>query len=159
MRKDEPPRVSIIPPALVLTGLLLDVAGLVVSAYLSFEHFTGATTLSCPDTGRVNCLKVTTSSYSTFAGAPVAVLGVTYFLALLPLLTPTAWRNARLGIRAARFAGVILGVLMALYLVWAEVHALGAICLWCTAVHLIAFALFGVVVFSEALREEISPDA
>ena len=148
-----------IPPTLVRLGFLLGVAGLLLSAYLTFEHFTGATTLSCPNTGRVNCLKVTTSSYSRLAGVPVAVLGTVYFAALLPLLTSTAWRSVHVGVRATRFAGVLLGVLMALYLVWAEVHALGAICLWCTGVHLIAFALFVLVVFAEALREELSPEA
>jgi uncharacterized membrane protein len=36
------------------------------------------------------------------------------------------------------------------YLVYAELFRIGAICLWCTAMHVTAVALFGVVMAARA---------
>lgn len=36
----------------------------------------------------------------------------------------------------------------ALWLVYAELFLIGAICLWCTAAHLLAFGLFVIVVLT-----------
>ena len=80
---------------MVTASLVLAVAGLAVSAYLTYEHFTASTTLACPETSRVNCVKVTSSSYSAVLGVPVAVLGLAFFLGILPLLLPAAWRSPR----------------------------------------------------------------
>ena len=46
-----------------------------------------------------------------------------------------------------------------IYLVWAELFRIEAICLWCTGVHVVTLALFFVVVLDAALRpiEEDSP--
>ncbi len=46
-------------PAMV--GTAACVAGIGVSAYLTYEHYTGSTSLVCSDKGIVNCLAVTTS--------------------------------------------------------------------------------------------------
>lgn len=139
--------------ALILWGI----TGLVVSTYLTIEHFTSSTTLACPDTGRVNCAKVTSSSYSTVVGVPVALLGLLFFLALLPLLTPTAWGATSSWVRRARLAMVTVGLVFVLYLVWAELFRIHAICLWCTAVHLTTLAVFTLVVFAEAYRVPSEP--
>jgi uncharacterized membrane protein len=40
---------------------------------------------------------------------------------------------------------------MVFFLVWAELFRIDAICLWCTAVHVITVVLFGVLVFAAAL--------
>ncbi len=124
-----------------------------VSAYLAYEHFNGSTTLWCPDTGRINCLKVTSSQYAVVAGVPVALLGTLYFAALLPLLLPVAWCHPERWVRVTRLALAALGAVMVLYLIWAEFYAMGALCLWCTAVHVVTFLLFVTVVFADALRE------
>ena len=55
-----------IPEALPRTAQVLGGAGLLVSAYLAYEHFTSSTTLACPETGVVNCAEVTSRT-----GAPV----------------------------------------------------------------------------------------
>ena len=65
-----------------LGSLILPLAGLAVSAYLTVEHYSSSTTLACPETGVVNCVKVTTSSYSTLVGVPVALLGLLFFAAM-----------------------------------------------------------------------------
>jgi uncharacterized membrane protein len=53
-------------------------------------------------------------------------------------------------VRLARLAFVGAGLLMVLYLVWAEFFGVSAICLWCTSVHVITFLLFVLVAFTEA---------
>ena len=47
------------------------------------------------------------------------------------------------GIGRARMAAAALGAATVLYLVYVELFRIGAICLWCTAVHVLAVCLFG----------------
>jgi uncharacterized membrane protein len=47
---------------------------------------------------------------------------------------------------------VTSGVLFVVYLVWAELFRIDAICLWCTVVHVVTVALFAVIVLAVALR-------
>ncbi len=135
-----------------VTALLLSVAGLLVSAYLTVEHYSSQTTLACPETGVVNCVKVTTSSYSTLAGVPMALLGLLFFAAMTVLCTPVVWRLSNPWVGRARLAGSVAGVVMVAYLVWAELFRIDAICLWCTVVHALAVALFAVLALGVALR-------
>lgn len=138
-------------------SLLLAVAGLAVSAYLTVEHYSSSTTLACPETGVVNCVKVTTSSYSTLAGVPVALLGLLFFAAMSILCAPVAWRAANPWVGRARLVGAVAGVVMVVYLVWAELFRIDAICLWCTVVHALAVALFAVLVLGAALQAQDAP--
>ena len=142
------------PRRLILSSLALAVLGLGIAGYLGYEHHTASTTLSCPDTGMINCLTVTTSTYSRFLGLPVSDLGVGYFLALVLLCLPSSWASPSLLLRRSRLALSALGALFVLYLLWAELFQLNAICLWCTAVHVVTVALFGVVVIGTALLDQ-----
>ena len=139
------------------TVLLLSVAGVLVSSYLVYEHFTSSSSFACPETGTINCVKVTTSSYSTLAGVPVAVLGLGFFLAMTVASLPRLWSNPVL--RRARLYAAAVGVVFVLYLVWAELFRIDAICLWCTAVHAITVVLFGLLAVDQALTPPSSdPD-
>ena len=140
-----------IPGWLPVTSLTLSVLGLAAAAYLTFEHFTSSTTLACPETGVVNCAKVTTSSYATFLGMPVAVLGLVFFVAMVVLCLPEAWRTTSPWISRGRIAAVSVGAVSVLYLVWAELFAVNAICLWCTAVHVVTLCLFAAVTIGQSL--------
>lgn len=142
------------PRGLILSSLALAVLGLGIAGYLGYEHHTASTTLSCPDTGMINCLKVTTSTYSRFLGLPVSDLGVGYFVAMVLLCLPSSWASPSLLLRRSRLALSALGALFVLYLLWAELFQLDAICLWCTAVHVVTVALFGVVVIGTALLDQ-----
>lgn len=135
-------------------SLALAVLGVAVSTYLTFEHYSSSTTLACPDTGVVNCVKVTTSSYAELLGIPVAVLGLAYFVAMTILCLPVAWCSSNGLVHRLRLATVSLGALFVLYLVWVELFRVDAICLWCTAVHVLAVALFAVVAVAGALLHE-----
>ena len=123
-------------------ALVLAVVGLLVSAYLTYEHLTSSTTFACPATATIDCVKVTTSQWSTFLGVPVAILGLAYFVVMTALCLPPAWHRP---LDTVRLAGAGLGVVFALYLVYVELFRVDAICLWCTAVHVVTFALFGVL--------------
>lgn len=138
------------------SSLVLSLIGLALSAYLTFEHFSAARTLACPDTGAVNCVKVTTSAYAKLFGVPVALLGLLFFSAVTALCLPPAWRSAGPWIGWLRLAAVTSGVAFVLYLVWAEMFRVDAICLWCTVVHVTAVALFAVVVLGAALYPDDS---
>lgn len=135
------------------TSLVLALLGAAVSAYLTAEHYSSSTTLACPDTGVVDCVKVTTSSYAELLGVPVALLGLLYFVAMAALCLPVAWSSTRAWVHRARLAVVSVGAVFVLYLVWVELFRVDAICLWCTAVHVLAVALFAVVAVASALRE------
>ena len=135
------------------TSLVLALLGVAVSAYLTVEHYSSSTTLACPDTGVVDCVKVTTSSYAELVGVPVALLGLLYFVATAALCLPAAWSSTRAWVHRARLAVVSVGAVFVLYLVWVELFRVDAICLWCTAVHVLAVALFAVVALASALRE------
>jgi uncharacterized membrane protein len=127
------------------TALVIAVLGLLVSAYLTVEHFAGTSSLACPESATINCAKVTTSQWSHIAGVPVAVLGLAYFLAVLVLLLPRAWAEPRLD--RVRVVVGVLGVAMVLYLLWIELFRVDAICLWCTAVHVCTVALLAVILW------------
>lgn len=131
------------------TGLASAVVGVLISAYLTIEHFTGSKQLACPESATVNCAKVTTSQWSHLAGIPVAVLGLAYFAGMTLALLPAAWR--RPGLDPIRVAAAAAGVLMALYLVWIELFRVDAVCLWCTAVHVVAVILLGAVLWHTSL--------
>lgn len=145
-------RQQIVPRWLPPASLALAVLGLAVSAYLTYEHFTGSTTLACSASGTVNCLKVTTSAQSRVVGVPVALLGLLFFAAIVPLMLPRLWADRRMS--RLRIGAVAVGVVFVLYLVYAELFEIGNICLWCTAVHVITVGLFAVIVFGSALIED-----
>lgn len=133
--------------------LPLTLAGLGLSSYLTWEHYSTGTTLSCPDTGVVNCLKVTTSEQSMLFGVPVALLGAIFFFAMAVLCLPRSWRADNDVVRWLRLGGAVSGIVMVLYLVAVELLVVRAICLWCTAVHVVAFGVF-VVVLSAFLQPD-----
>jgi uncharacterized membrane protein len=131
-------------------SLLIALVGLAAAVYLTVDHYTASTVLACPENSVINCAKVTSSSYSKIGPVPVALLGALYFAAILALCTPAAWRRPQLD--RVRIAGAAVGVASSLYLVWAEMFRLDAICLWCTVVHVSTLALLGAVLWTATGR-------
>lgn len=149
-------RRSVVPPGwLAPVALLLVVVGIADATYLTIAHYTTPVVLSCPDTGVINCAKVTTSSYSAILGIPLAVLGLVFFVGMLPFQLPVAWRSANPWVRGLRLAGAASGVLMVFWLLYVELYKLNAICLYCTAAHILTVALFVVVAIGTALTADI----
>ena len=135
-----------------LTALALAVISLAVSVYLTIEHYAAPNSLACPDTGAINCTKVTTSEWSKVGPIPLALLGAVYFAVMAGLCLPAAWRVIALD--RVRVVGSAGGVLTALYLVWVELFQVEAICLWCTVVHVASLALLVTVLWRVSGRDE-----
>jgi uncharacterized membrane protein len=149
MTAASPPKRSIVPA----TGLALSVAGLGFSIYLTVAHYTSPSVLACSGSGVVDCAKVTTSQESMIAGVPVALLGIVFFVAMIGLNLPAAWRSARPSVWRGRLVLASVGMAMVLWFVYAELFRIGSICTYCTVVHVLTFGLFVLVVFNPRPQE------
>ena len=125
-------------------SLLLSIVGLGIATYLTVTHF-DKVALVCSDNGTINCAKVTTSPQSEILGIPVAMLGLVFFIPMIALCLPAAWRSADRRVHLARLALSITGVGMILYLLIAELFIIKAICLWCSSVHVTTLLLFIII--------------
>ncbi|ROP40600.1 vitamin K epoxide reductase family protein [Saccharothrix texasensis] len=137
---------------LPVVSLVLSLAGLAVSTYLTVAHFT-AGALLCAEGEVIDCGTVTTSEQSELFGIPVAVLGLAFFAFMTVACLPFAWRSEAL--HWARLVAVGVGVLFVVYLVAAEFLLIGKICLWCTAVHVITLALAAALVTGALRRSNL----
>jgi uncharacterized membrane protein len=137
-----------IPRWVTVSSLVLALAGLAVAGYLTIAHFTSSSILACSSSGLVNCELVTTSAQSKFLGIPVALLGLLWFVGMTALCLPPAWRSSDRRVHLVRLLAAILGIGFVLWLIYAELIIIGAICLWCTVVHVIAFGLFAIAVWA-----------
>jgi uncharacterized membrane protein len=138
---------------LTRTAFVVSLAALAVATYLTVARYVSPDVLVCSSSGVVDCAKVTTSAQSTFLGIPVAVLGVIWSLAAVALCGPWAWRPSSGLLTWARLALVGGGVAFVLWLLYAELFVIRAICLWCTAMHVLVFVLFALVVFAAVSAE------
>ncbi len=141
-----------VPRWAVISTFLLSLAGLGISTYLTIVHYVGTAALACPANSFANCEKVTTSAQSHFLGMPVSVLGLGNFIVLTALCSPWAWKSTNTLIHRARVGLIVVSIAMVAWLVTAELAIIGAICLWCTAVHVITFAM--VLVLTRLNREQ-----
>jgi uncharacterized membrane protein len=142
-----------VPAWVLASSAILVVLGLADAAYLTLTHFTTTVQLACSDSGTIDCARVTTSAQSYILGIPVAVLGLLFFGVYAALCAPSAWRSPKPRLRYARLAWAIGGVATVVYLIYAELFEIDAICLWCSLVHVVTIALFVVVAMGEALLE------
>jgi uncharacterized membrane protein len=140
------------PPWVQWTALGLSLAGLGVSIYLTIIHFTSPKLLLCSSNGTINCEKVLSSPEAMVFGVfPVAVLGLAFYVFMVAINSPWAWRSRLPVIWWARLAGAVAGMGFVLYLIYVELIQVGNICLWCTSVHVITFLLFVLLVFTATL--------
>jgi len=121
-------------PRLQLAAVAASVVGVGVSIYLTMVHYAGITP-ACPVSGTINCEAVLSSSYAVIAGTsvPTSVAGIVWF-GVSALLW--GWRFG-----PVHLAWSAVGLLTVLYLVFIEIVRVGAICLWCTAAHVLVVAI------------------
>ena len=125
----------------VVTTFVLSLLGLGLSTYLTITHFQ-PNLLTCNFSASIiNCAKGTTSAQAYFLGVPVAILGLGNFIVMTALNSPWAWRAKNYWIHVARFVLTIGAMCFVLWLVSAELLIINNICLYCTGVHLVTFAL------------------
>lgn len=129
-----------VPRWVEVTTLLLSLIGLGLSIYLTITHFEPHA-LVCSTSGAIDCAKVTTSPQSYIFGIPVAFYGLANYVVMTALNTPWAWRARARWVHLARFVLAIISMCFVLWLIFAEVIVIGAICEYCTGVHLVTFAL------------------
>jgi len=101
------------------------VLGLGITGYLSWERLTGGSP-ACVIGG--GCATVQNSEYAQIFGVSLSYLGfITYALMLASALIPGFW---------GRLLGLVTsvgGVLFSLWLLYAELFLIEAICPWCMA--------------------------
>ncbi len=122
--------------------MAIALAGVAISAYLTVAHYSGAA-LVCGRTAGIDCAAVTTSSYSLIPGTsiPISLAGLGWF-AVSGAVAVAASRTDPPWLRPAHLVWAAAGVIVVLYLVNAEIAAIGAICEWCTALHVLIVATF-----------------
>jgi uncharacterized membrane protein len=137
-----------LPFATIVVSLL----GLADSIYLTIEHFSASKTFACPENATINCLKVTTSAWSWLPAGPlkwsipVSVAGLLFYVLMVVINSRWGWRAPWPVVHWVRLVSVVVGMVLVLYLVWAELFRINAICLFCTGVHVLTFLLFAMVV-------------
>jgi uncharacterized membrane protein len=133
-------------------ALILSVLGLGVAVFLTYSHYANPTEnhLFCvgggATGGAIDCQAVLTSGYSSILGVPVALFGAIFFVFMCIINLPAAWRSESLLVARARLAAVVVGMVMVIYLVGVELLAVHHICLYCTSIHVVQFALFMLVI-------------
>jgi uncharacterized membrane protein len=147
------PRLTGPPLWLQWVSAVLAVLGLGISAYETWAHFHGSHLLGCPTGGGTfNCGAVITSPQSMVFGViPVAILGLAFYVAAVPLFSPWAWQWKRREVHLLRLGSVIVGMGFVVYLIYAELYQIRQICEYCTVVHFVTFLLFVITVFSAAI--------
>lgn len=107
-----------------VASLVLTIAGLGISGYLTYVHYGDLSPLC----GTGGCEKVQQSDYAIFAGIPIAMLGLLGYAAILgSLFVPgDAGRLAFLGLTIAGFG-------FSVYLVYLQLAVIDAVCQWCIA--------------------------
>ena len=131
-----------------LVGLVAGLAGVAVSIYLTVLHYVGIVP-GCPVTGPINCDAVLSSADAVIRGTsiPTSAAGIVWFGISAALWTRPVGR--------VQLAWSALGLLTVLYLVFLEIVRIGAICLWCTAAHVLVVVIFLLALTMQPTRDNL----
>ncbi len=129
--------------------LVLVIIGFVLSGYLTYLHFSPEKFDSsfCNLSHFLSCSTVNKSSYATFLGIPVALLGMGWFFLLAILAFEHIPHH-----RVALFYASIIGVGFMVYLTAAEIFIIRAICVICVVIAVISLIIF--IITLSSFREE-----
>jgi len=144
----------------IVVALCLCLAGAAVSGVLLGQHHGEPAVVSsvneaCGDGQTSGCEDVARSSWSSFAGLPVAAYGLVFYLSLalllaLALFAPADLRDPMAGVVAVLLA---LGLLVDLVLLGVQAFAIHAYCTFCILTYLLsAAALFALFPARRTLR-------
>lgn len=121
----------------------MGLAGLAVSTYLTFVHYSAAP-LVCSTSGAIDCERVLTSGFAVIGGSalPTSAAGIAWFAVSAGLaVAQLAGRDSPL-LSRAQLAWSALGLATVVGLVFIEIVMLGAVCLWCTVAHTLVLITF-----------------
>ncbi len=122
--------------------MLLAALGMAISGYLTWVAFDAEAEAFCSGIG--DCSTVQSSNYARLARAPVALLGLGMYGALLLLAGARRYSVAVAvseAARAATFGLALSGALYSVYLTYVELFVIDAICAWCVASALVVTAM------------------
>ena len=106
----------------------LATAGIAVSSFSLYHHFSKSKTSFCDLGQTFNCDLVNRSSYSTVFGVPVALIGIVGYLVILAFATVYREKAETPFLLAA---AALAGLAFALRLAYIEAFVLNAWCLLC----------------------------
>jgi uncharacterized membrane protein len=137
--------------------IVLSVIGIAIAGYLTWVHY-GHLEVICVSGGG-GCEKVQSSDYAELAGIPVAVLGLIGYVGILGSVLVL---ERELGKLVSAFLALV-GFGFSMYLTWAELFRINAICQWCVASATIMTILMVLTLVRllryEAPRSSASPDS
>jgi len=123
--------------------LLLVVAGLVVTGYMSYNKLAGLP-LQCSETGLINCSVVENSAWARVAGIPTAILGFISHLALGAVLLLETRVGFFRGYGVLLVFGIALfGVMYHAYLTYVSLTILKAVCPYCLTAAIVMLIQLG----------------
>jgi uncharacterized membrane protein len=114
-----------------------------VSVYLTVAHY-AQIPLACVNGGAVDCGAVTASSFGLVPGTaiPISVPGLVWFTLSGALFAVALFAEEAAWPPIAHLALAGAGLVVALYLVYAEIVVINRICEWCTLLHLLILGIF-----------------
>jgi len=131
--------------------VVVSVAGIAVSAYLTYIHYKPAA-LICTTGG--GCETVQHSKYAVMIGTPIAIFGLAAWIVALAL---TLW-NSELA-RTLTAALALAALAFAAYLVILQLFVIDATCVWCMANDVILIPAFTVLALARLWTAPAARDA
>jgi protein-disulfide isomerase/uncharacterized membrane protein len=129
----------------ILIALCLCLAGASVSGVLLGEHYgegwaVSAVKANCGDGQTSGCEEVARSSWSSFAGIPVAAFGLVFYFSLFALLILALFTSPELRNKLAGVAALLLmlGLLIDLMLLGVQAFSIHAYCALCISTYVLS---------------------
>lgn len=128
-------------------ALLLAVAGVALTLFLTWAHFSGSLGAICSETG--GCGEVLTSSYAQFLGLPTAFYGFVYYftVAVLLVVFPFVLKRTQSNLLSALVGLNGAALTISLALTGWSLTVLDSLCGYCVTSTILVFLLFGVTLF------------
>jgi uncharacterized membrane protein len=140
---------------LQVLALVAGLAGLGISVYLTVVHYS-TIALACPANAVVNCEQVLASSFAVIGGSgmPTSAAGIVWF-AVSTALAVAMWLARGPRLARVQLAWSAVGLVTVVYLVYVEIVLLGAVCIWCSAAHLMVLVIF-LVALTRLQRDRVA---
>lgn len=121
---------------------ILGVAGMLLSAYLTYLHFSAGSSSFCNINSVVNCDVVNKSKYAEILGMPVGILGFLGYALLTALAFGWMrnWLKKPTHRKIMIFSTAALG--FSLYLTFIEFFVLRSVCLLCVTSQAVIIGIF-----------------
>lgn len=136
---------------LMLAIAALALAGAVVSSVSLYHHYGTSATAYCDIGENFNCDIVNRSTFSTVAGVPVALIGITGYLVVLTLATLYRDHAASAMLLVI---GSLAGLAFAIYLTYIEGFVLAVWCILCLSslALILSIAVLSSVLWAHSVR-------